>query len=110
MGVPEGIMPISKFQVGHFGIHAFEVLNAVNLDFFVMCLYGNNVTAQDVFTVNRSIPIEYFSRKQSDGEAVQRYLSGTDAEYYAACLPVHVLQQYGEIRHESKNAAVSYET
>ena len=24
------------------------------------------------------------------------------AEYYAACLPAHVLQQYGEIRHESK--------
>ena len=37
-------------------------------------------------------------------------ISGTDAEYYAACLPAHVLQQYGEIRHESKNAAVSYGT
>ena len=43
-------------------------------------------------------------------EAVQRYLSGSDAEYHAACLPAHVLQQYGEIRHESKNAAVSYGT
>ena len=38
MGVPEGIMPISKFQVGHFGIHAFEVLNAVNPD-FLLCVY-----------------------------------------------------------------------
>lgn len=101
VGVPEGIMPISKFQVGHFGIHAFEVLNAVNPDFLVMCLYGNNVTdkyvteikqivkykymtdiecfyisgtAQDVFTVNRSIPIEYFSRNQDDIEVLRTKL------------------------------------
>lgn len=106
MGVPEGIMPISKFQVGYFGIRAFEILNAVNPDFLVMCLYGNNVTdkyvteikqivkykymtdiecfyisgtAQDVFTVNRSIPIEYFSRRQSDIEDLRIKLeSDTD--------------------------------
>lgn len=102
LGVPEGIMPISKFQVGYFGIHAFEILNAVNPDFLVMCLYGNNVsdkyvsemkqivkykymsdidcfylsdTAQDVFTVNRSIPIEYFSRKQADIENLRTRLA-----------------------------------
>ncbi len=108
LGVPEGIMPISKFQVGYFGIHAFEILNAVNPDFLVMCLYGNNVTdkyvteikqivkykymtdiecfyisgtAQDVFTVNRSIPIEYFSRKQSDIEDLRIKLeSDTDKQ------------------------------
>lgn len=92
-GIPGGIMPTSKLQVSHFGIHAFEILNAMNPDFLLMRLYGNNVsekyvselkqimkykfmadidcfylssTGQDVFTVNRSMPIEYFSRKQAD--------------------------------------------
>lgn len=36
--------------------------------------------------------------------------TGADAKHYTACLPAHVLQQYGEIRHESKNAEVSYGT
>lgn len=36
--------------------------------------------------------------------------TGADVKHYTACLPAHVLQQYGEIRHESKNAAVSYGT
>lgn len=59
LGVPEGIMPISKFQAGYFGICAFEILNAVN----------------------RSIPIEYFSRKQSDIEDLRIKLeSDTDKQ------------------------------
>jgi len=45
---------------------------------------------------------------QSYGEAVQRYLSGVDAQYHATCLPPHVLQQYGEIRNEPEDAAVPY--
>lgn len=100
-GISGGIMPVSKLQVSHFGIHAFEILNAINPDFLVMCLYGNNVsdkyvcelkkimkykfmtdvdcfylssTAQDVFTVNRSIPIEFFSQKQANIEKLKTKL------------------------------------
>lgn len=87
IGIPGEIMPISKVQLGHFGIRAFQILNAVNPDFLIMSLYGNEISgkylkelkqiikykfaanidcfylsnyAQDVFTVNRFRPIEYF--------------------------------------------------
>lgn len=93
IGVPGEIMPISKVQPGHFGIHAFQIFNAVNPDFLIMSLYGNEITgkyikelnqimkykfvanidcfylssyAQDVFTVNRSRPIEYFRISEED--------------------------------------------
>lgn len=39
LGVPGGIMPVSKKQVGYFGISAFEVFNAVTPDFTVFTLY-----------------------------------------------------------------------
>ena len=92
-GIPGEIMPISKVQPGHFGIHAFQILNAVNPDFLIMSLYGNEISgkyvkelkqimkykfvadidcfylsnyAQDVFTVNRSRPIEYFLINEED--------------------------------------------
>lgn len=121
MGIPEGIMPISKFQVGHFGIHAFELLNAVNPDFLVMCLYGNNVTdkyvteikqivkykymtdiecfyisgtAQDIFTVNRSIPIEYFSRKQADIENLKTKLESDTNQRIFTEKSVEIMGQY----------------
>ena len=38
------------------------------------CFYLSD-TAQDVFTVNRSIPIEYFSRKQADIENLRTKLA-----------------------------------
>ena len=38
---------------------------------------------------------------------LQRYLPGSDAEYHPSCLPSHLLQQYGEVRYESKDAPVS---
>ncbi|RCX12216.1 peptide maturation system protein (TIGR04066 family) [Anaerobacterium chartisolvens] len=90
VGIPEGIMPMSKLQVGYFGIHAFEIFNAITPDFLALCLYGNDIsdlylsemkkiiqyrfqtnvdsfylsnTMQDVFTVNRAMPIEYFARE-----------------------------------------------
>lgn len=93
IGIPGEIMPISKVQPGHFGIHAFQLLNAVNPDFLIMSLYGNEISgkyvkelkqimkykfvanidcfylgnyAQDVFTVNRSRPIEYFLINEKD--------------------------------------------
>ena len=93
IGIPGEIMPISKVQPGHFGIHAFQILNAVNPDFLIMSLYGNEISgkyvkelkqimkykfvanidcfylgnyAQDVFTVNRSRPIEYFLINEKD--------------------------------------------
>lgn len=97
-GIPGEIMPISKVQPGHFGIHAFQILNAVNPDFLIMCLYGNELSgkyvkelkqimkykfvanidcfylgnyAQDVFTVNRSRPIEYFRINTKDKEQLR---------------------------------------
>ena len=41
-------------------------------------------------------------------EAVQRYLSGADAQYHATYLSAYVLQQYGEIRNEPEDATVPY--
>lgn len=100
-GIPGEIMPISKVQPGHFGIHAFQILNAVNPDFLIMGLYGNVISdkyvkelkqimkykfvanidcfylsncAQDVFTVNRSRPIEYFFITEEDKKHLRENL------------------------------------
>ena len=43
VGIPGGIMPDSKKQVGYFGITSYEVLNAINPDYFIMSLYGNTL-------------------------------------------------------------------
>lgn len=100
-GVPGEIMPISKVQPGHFGIHAFQILNAINPDFVIMCLYGSNVSdkyiyelkqivkyrfmldidcfylssnIQDVFTINRPLAIEYLGRNMDDIKNVKSEL------------------------------------
>lgn len=44
------------------------------------------------------------------GESVQRDLPPANAKHNAARLPPHLLQQYGEIRHEPENAAIPYGT
>lgn len=108
-GIPGGIMPISKLQAGTFGIRAFEVFNAVTPDFLVMCLYGNDITdkyinelknimrykfaadidgiylsntTQDVFTVNRNMPVEYLVRGQERIEKLKADLeSCADNKY-----------------------------
>ena len=41
------------------------------------------------------------------GKTIQQHLPGSDAEYYSSCLPPYLLQQYGEIRYESKDTPVS---
>ncbi len=91
-------MPISKIQPGHFGVHAFQVLNALNPDFAIMCLYGSSVSdkyiyelkqivkyrfmldidcfylssnVQDVFTINRPLSIEYLERNIDDIKKVK---------------------------------------
>ena len=97
-GIPGEIMPISKIQPGHFGVHAFQVLNAINPDFAIMCLYGSSVSdkyiyelkqivkyrfmlnidcfylssnVQDVFTINRPLSIEYLERNIDDIKKVK---------------------------------------
>ena len=101
IGIPGEIMPISKVQPGHFGIHAF------NPDFLIMSLYGNEISgkyikelkqimkynfvanidcfylsnyAQDVFTVNRFRPIEYFLINEKDKKQLRDNLKN-EVEY-----------------------------
>lgn len=79
-------MPDSKKQVGYFGITTYEVLNAINPDYFIMSLYGNTLgknyldelrnvmrykfnvevdsfyvgnTEQDSYSLDKLAPIEY---------------------------------------------------
>lgn len=86
IGIPGGIMPDSKKQVGYFGITTYEVLNAINPDYFIMSLYGNTLgknyldelrnvmrykfnvevdsfyvgnTEQDSYSLDKLAPIEY---------------------------------------------------
>ncbi|MDE7423850.1 MAG: TIGR04066 family peptide maturation system protein [Lachnospiraceae bacterium] len=86
IGIPGGIMPDSKKQVGYFGITSYEILNAVNPDYFILSLYGNSLgknyldelrnvmkykfnvevdsfyvgnTEQDAYSLDKLTPIEY---------------------------------------------------
>ena len=43
---------------------------------------------------------------QPHGQAVQRYLPGADAEHHAPRLPPYLLQQHGEVGHESQDAPI----
>lgn len=86
LGIPGGIMPNSKQQVGNFGITAFEVFNAITADFNILAIHcnGNNQEyldrllnamkykfsvevdcihfssmSQDPFSLNQMTPVEY---------------------------------------------------
>lgn len=86
LGIPGEMMPNSKLQVGHFGTTAFQIFNAVNPDFSVLCVHcnGNNgdyfdrllqameykfsvetdciyisSISKDPFSLNKITPIEY---------------------------------------------------
>lgn len=86
IGIPGGIMPDSKKQVGNFGITAFELFNAVNPDYFILSLYCDDINetylkelsniakyklnavvdafyisevAQDAYSLNKISPVEY---------------------------------------------------
>lgn len=86
IGIPGGIMPITKRHVGNFGIYAYEIFNAVTPDFTIVSLYYSsfkkeyleeleklmkykfsvevdcfNVSniEQDAFSMGSILPIEY---------------------------------------------------
>jgi peptide maturation system protein (TIGR04066 family) len=86
LGIPGEMMPNSKLQVGHFGTTAFQIFNAVNPDFSVLCVHcnGNNEDyfdrllqameykfsvetdciyissiSKDPFSLNKITPVEY---------------------------------------------------
>lgn len=42
IGIPGGIMPITKRHVGDFGIYAYEIFNAMTPDFSILSLYYSN--------------------------------------------------------------------
>lgn len=65
-----------------------------------------------LFLDDKGLPLVAMHWEHRFNHMVKRYndIYRVDAECHVACLPAHVLQQYGEIRHESKNAAVSYGT
>ncbi len=92
IGIPGGVMPDSKKQVGYFGITAFEILNAVNPDYFIMSLYCGNIgkdyidelrnvmkykfnvevdsfymssTEQDAYSLDKINPVEYILLNQA---------------------------------------------
>lgn len=88
ISIPGGIMPDSKKQVGHFGLMAFYILNAINPDYCITSLYYSNFdseylnelnnvmkykfnteidsfylsnNAQDVYTLDKISPVEYIN-------------------------------------------------
>lgn len=92
IGIPGGIMPDSKKQVGYFGITAYEILNAVNPDYFILSLYYGGIgkdyldelcnvmkykfnvevdsfymssTEQDAYSLDKVTPVEYISLSQA---------------------------------------------
>lgn len=102
IGIPGGIMPDSKKQLGNFGITAYEILNAVMPDYFIMslyccelgekylnellkimkykfnveidCFYVSNME-QDVYSLNQITPVEYIRLEPS---VVQRVIAEID--------------------------------
>lgn len=99
IGIPGGIMPDSKKQVGNFGITAYEILNAVTPDYFLMSLYCCELgekyldelhkimkykfnvdvdcfyvsdTEQDAYSLNQITPVEYI---QLDSSVVQKVIA-----------------------------------
>lgn len=74
IGVPGGIMPVSKKQVGYFGISAFEVFNAVIPDFTVFTLYYGDVEEKYLTEVkklteykfNTEVDVFYLSNVEPD--------------------------------------------
>lgn len=102
IGIPGGIMPDSKKQVGNFGITAFEILNAIVPDYFIMSLYCCELgkkyldelqkimkykfnaeidcfyvsdTEQDAYSLNKITPVEYV---QLESSVVQRVVEGIE--------------------------------
>lgn len=67
------------------------------------------LTLKDIDLQNKTVNIDHQLQRSSDMRyIIETTKTGADAEYHAACLQAHVLQQCGEIRHESKDTAVPY--
>jgi peptide maturation system protein (TIGR04066 family) len=95
LGVPGGILPITRRQPEHFGIFAFEVFNSVKPDYMIFNLYNADVERkylsemkmlmkyrfdvdidafyisnyiQDGLSLNTFMPIKYIRQEQQDVE------------------------------------------
>ena len=119
IGIPGGIMPDSKKQVGYFGITSFEVLNAINPDYFIMSLYGNTLgknyldelrnvmkykfnvevdsfyvgdMEQDAYSLDKLAPIEYIHLGQLTVDKRVKDVNYTEIPVYT-CSTVSQLYQ-----------------
>lgn len=95
LGVPGGVLPITKRQPEHFGVSAFEVFNSVKPDYMIFNLYNVDVEnkylteikmlmryrfdvdidafyisnyIQDGLSLNTFMPIKYIRQEQHDVE------------------------------------------
>ena len=91
LGVPGGILPITRRQPEHFGVSAFEVFNSVKPDYMIFNLYNADVERkylsemkmlmkyridafyisnyiQDGLSLNTFMPIKYIRQEQQDVE------------------------------------------
>lgn len=95
LGVPGGILPITRRQPEHFGVSAFEVFNSVKPDYMIFNLYNADVESkylseikmlmryrfdvdidafyisnyiQDGLSLNTYMPIKYIRQEQHDVE------------------------------------------
>lgn len=95
LGVPGGILPITRRQPEHFGVSAFEVFNSVKPDYMIFNLYNVDVESkylseikqlmryrfdvevdsfyisnyiQDGLSLNTFMPIKYIRQEQQDIE------------------------------------------
>lgn len=110
LGVPGGIMPVSKKQIGFLGISAFEVFNAVTPDFTIFTLYYGDTDynylqeirnlaeykfnietdafylsniEQDIFSLDKITPVEYIMH--DDYEVSERVRDAQVEEKFMFC-------------------------
>lgn len=107
LGVPGGILPITRRQPEHFGIFAFEVFNSVKPDYMIFNLYNADVERkylsemkmlmkyrfdvdidafyisnyiQDGLSLNTFMPIKYIRQEQQDVE--EKWEKFGEGNYY----------------------------
>lgn len=115
LGVPGGILPITRRQPEHFGVSAFEVFNGVKPDYMIFNLYNVDVESkylseikmlmrykfdveidafyianyiQDGLSLNTHMPIKYIKQQQHDVE--DKWEKFGDGIYYKSTISMLV--------------------